>query len=175
MDEKKRELLKKLYILAERGATDGERAAARERLENLLQKYDIDEAELADDVLEMHWYTCRDANERQLFTQVCYKVNRDRATYRRVHGAGKHTERGVKCTKAEAVQIEIEFDFYKTLWHEELDFFLRAFIQKHHIFDLTPGYETNDTVNKQDLFRMAQMAMGMQDRTLHKMIENVSR
>lgn len=173
MNDKKKELLKKLHTLAERGATEGEKAAARERLENLLQKYDIDDAELADDVLDLHWFTCKDAMERKLFYQVCNKVNKDRVTYRRNYGAGQRTTRGVKCTKAEALQIEIEYDFYKTLWHEELDFFLLAFIQKHQIFDMTPGHKVDDTVLKKDVLRMAQLAAGMQNRTLHKMIESV--
>ena len=161
--------------MAERGATEGERAAARHRLEILLAKYRIDEAELADDELALHWYTCKDENERQLFCQVCNKVNRDRSTYIRTAGKGQRTERGVKCTKAEALQIEIEFDFYKTLWHEELDFFFKAFVQKHQIFDMTPGHGVDDTTSREDLLRMAQLARGMQDRTLRRMIENVSR
>ena len=172
MDEKKKELLKKLHVLAERGATEGEKRAARQQLDKLLQKYNIDEADLSDDVLELHWYTCKDPAEKKIFAQVCYKIARDRPLYKKNYGKGQRTQKGIECTKAEALQIEIEFDFYKMLWHEEVEFFLQAFIQKHKIFDLSPGHKTDDSISIKDAVRMAHMAAAMQDRTLHKMIEN---
>lgn len=168
--EKHLELMKKLRALAERGEP-GERENARRMLDKLLKKHNVAEADLSDDVLEIHWFTAKDANEKKLLNQVAFKVAPTRDLYQRNYGKGQRTMRGVKCTKAEAMQIEIEFEFYKTLWHEELAFFLRAFIQKHEIFDMSPGHPTDDgRMSDDELFRMAAMMNGMQDRTLCPMI-----
>ena len=169
IDEKKKELLQKLYALAERGDR-GERDAARRQLDKLLEKYNIDEAELADDVIEMHWFTCKNDQERTLFYQICYKVAPDRDTYKKNYGKGQRSQKGIKFTKAESLQIEIELEFYKRLWEEEMEFFLRCFIQKHQIFDTRPGCKTSEIDRKTQL-RMSMLMNGMQDRTLHKMIE----
>lgn len=53
MDDKKAELLKKLKALAERGEA-GERETARRKLEELMEKYGADEADLADEALSDH-------------------------------------------------------------------------------------------------------------------------
>lgn len=169
-NEKHMELMKKLRTLAERGGP-GERENARRMLDKLLKKYNVAEADLSDDVLEIHWYTVKNEEERKLLDQVAYKVAPKNTTYCRRYGKGKYTTRGIKCTKAQALQIEIEFDFYKALWQEEKAFFLQAFIQKHQIFDMSPGHATDDgSMSDDELFRMSAMINGMQNRTLHPMI-----
>lgn len=168
--EKHIELMKKLRTLAERGEP-GERENARRMLDKLLQKYNVAEADLSDDVREIHWYTVKDKHEEKLLYQVACKVDPTSNIYERRFGKGQRTTRGVECTKADALQIEIEFEFYKALWHEELAFFLRAFIQKHEIFDMRPGHAVSTRkMSDDELFRMAAMIDGMQDRTLHPMI-----
>lgn len=171
IDERKKELLQKLYVLAERGER-GEREAARQQLDKLLKKYNINEADLADDTLAEHWFAYANEWEKRLFDQVCYKVAPDAPIYKLNYGKGARTSRGVKCTKAEAVQIGVEFDFYKQLWKEEQAFFFSAFIQKHRIFDISPGHKTNDgSMSRKDLLRMSMLMNGMQHREPHKMIE----
>ena len=170
LDEKKKELLKKVYALAERGER-GEKEAARYMLEKLLEKYDIDEVELADEERQIHWFTCKDDQERTLFYQVCYKVGKDLRGYRKTRGQGKNSQKGVECTKAEALQIEIEYEFYKALWREERDFMLRAFIQKHHIFYDGPDAPVGQDMDPEEYRRMTMLMAGLQNRPLHKMIE----
>lgn len=169
IDEKKIELLKKLQALAERGER-GERTAARRQLERLMEKYGVQEADISDEALTTHWYRYSNPLEKRLLMQVFYKVAPKRNTYKRVCGEGTRTKAGIKCTAAEALQIDVEYDFYKTLWAKEVDFFLRAFIQKHQIFDMSPGHETDDTVDRETVMRMSMLIDGMEDATLHKMI-----
>lgn len=168
-DEKKIELIKKLQALAERGER-GERTAAQRQLERLMKKYNIQEADITSDVLAVHWYRYNNPLEKKLLSQVFYKIAPNRKTYRITRGPGTKTKHGIECTDAEALQIDVEYDFYKTLWAKELDFFLRAFIQKHQIFDMSPGHQTDDTVDRETARRMAMMANSMEDATLHKMI-----
>ena len=89
IDEKKVELMKKLQRLAERGV-GGEKEGAQKKLQQLMKKYDIEESDLSDDKLEDH------------LNQMYH--------YR--SGKGKKTIQGVQCTKAQAIQIGIEYEFY---------------------------------------------------------------
>ena len=169
VDEKKIELLKKLQALAERGER-GERTAARRQLERLMEKYGVQEADISDDALTMHWYRYSNPMEKKLLTQIFYKVAPKRKTYKIAYGEGTRTKAGILCTSAEALQIDVEYDFYKNLWAKELNFFLIAFIQKHQIFDMSPGHETDNTMDRETIMRMSMLIDGMEDATLHKMI-----
>ena len=104
------------------------------------------------------------------YIQVMYKVARDRKTYHYTRGPGSQTVEGITCTKAEALQIQIEYEFYLALWKEELDLFMRAFIQKHGIFDTKPGHATGE-VDDETFERMMNLMSGMQDKTLRPMLE----
>lgn len=172
VDEKKLELLKKIRALAERGDR-GEREAARKQLERLMEKYNIQEADLSDEIISIHWFKFANEYERKLLHQIGYKIAPSREAYVHTSGKGKRTELGVKCTKAEALQISIEFDFYKRLMKEEMDFFYRAFIQKHEIFNAEPPKDSERApkLTREELFRMGMMMDGMKDATMHQMIE----
>ena len=174
VDEKKLELLKKIQALAERGDR-GEREAARKQLERLMEKYNVQEADLSDEIISIHWFKYANEYERKLLHQVGYKIAPSRECYVHTSGKGKRTEIGVKCTKAEALQISIEFDFYKRLMKEEMDFFYRAFIQKHEIFadkdELPPNHKSAPELTREELLRMSRMMDGMKDATMHQMIE----
>jgi hypothetical protein len=133
-------------------------------------KYSVKEADLSDDKLEDHDFRFHTKYEKRILRQVMYKVNADRRQYSYRYGEGSRTTFGITCTKAEALQIQIEYEFYVGLWYEELDFFLRAFIQKHSIFDLKPGHATSE-ISDEDLARLVAMMEGMKDVSLNPMLE----
>jgi hypothetical protein len=168
-DQRNLELLQKLKALAERGE-GGEKETAQKMLEKLMVKYGVEEADLSDDKLEDHDFRFHTKYEKRILKQVMYKVADGRDTYTYRYGDGSRTTYGITCTKAEALQIQIEYEFYVNLWYEELDFFLRAFIQKHSIFDLKPGHATSE-ISEEDLMRMMSMMQGMKDATLNPMLE----
>jgi len=167
--EKNLEVLKKLKALADRGV-GGEKENAQALLEKLLKKYHVDIAELDDDVLEDHEFKYSTPFEKRLLFQLVYKICDGRRTYRIAWGKGKNTVFGCTCTKAEALQITVEYDFYRELWNEECSFFFDAFIQKHQIFDTKPGHKTTER-DDDYIFRMSMMINGMQDKSLNPMIE----
>lgn len=169
IDDKKRELLKKLRALAQRGEA-GEREVAQQRLAELLIKYNVCEAELSDDALELHKFTFHNDFQRKLLIQLFYKIAPDRNYFRYTRGPGKYSVREIECTKAEALQIGIEYEFYSRLWAEEVEFFLSAFIQKHRIFDERPGHKSQE-VDDETIFRMNMMMGAMQDKSVLPMIE----
>lgn len=174
VDQKKLDILKKLRELAERGV-GGEKEGAQKTLERLMKKYNIQEGDLSEDVEEDHDFRYRNEYEKLLLRQLFYKIvpeyKKKAYTYR--CGRGSRTTLGVSCTKAQALQIQIEYDFYRALWKEEVDFFMDAFIQKHRIFrEPTEGGGTDEgKMSKEELLRMFAMMEGMQDKSIKPMIE----
>lgn len=88
-------------------------------------------------------------------------------------GAGKRTTRIIECTKAEALQIRIEHEFYCDLWKEEQDFFFECFIQKHRIFteDNEEKAGKNRKMTREELIRMGTAMGAMQDKSMTQRIE----
>ena len=172
MDEKKKELLRKLQALAQRGV-GGEKESAQKKLEELMEKYGVEEADLTDEAEEDNDFFYKNEFEKKILIQLFYKIVPDyeRKTYTYRYGRGSRRTYGITCTAAQALQIKIEYEFYKTLWEEEVNFFMKAFIQKHRIFDCAAKPVNQDPMDKEKLKRMASMMQGMQDRKINPMIE----
>lgn len=174
IDEKKRELLKKLQALAERGV-GGEKVGAQKKLEQLMKKYGIEEMDFSEDKEEDHDFRYHNDFEKKILRQLFYKIVPDYKshTYYYTYGRGSKSTYGIRCTKAQALQIQIEYEFYCNLWKEEVDFFMEAFIQKHRIFATPTSREHVDKtpMSKEDLFRMVQMMGGMKDKSIQPMLE----
>lgn len=166
MADKNIELMKKLKALAERGMY-GERENARKMLDKLIKKYGIDERELDDDVLSEHQFRFKTKDERTILTQVMVHIIPKRHCYYYRKNDGKVY---AECTESEAVLVSIEFDFYKKAWKEEVEFFMRAFIQKHSLFDISPDAGT-DWMSDEDYIRMMKMMGGMKDRIIQPRLE----
>ena len=113
---------------------------------------------------------------KALLLQVGYKVlgkkiKEKMYEYRR--GTGKKTTRIIECTKAEALRIRIEHEFYCNLWKEEQDFLFECFIQKHRIF--TSNDEEKNGEGKKltmaEKIRMNAAMKAMQDKSMTQRIE----
>lgn len=183
MDEKKKELLKKLQALAERGV-GGEKETAERKLRQLMDKYGIDELELNEDKPQEFEFKYSNAQEKRLIQQLFYKIlgaswRKQAYTYR--YGKGSKSIWGIECTKAEGIQLQIEYEFYKQLWQEEMDLFFLGFIQKHNIFSLRPEdipEKSNEPLTPEErekYERMWQMMEGMQKKTIQPLLEAAGR
>lgn len=174
IDEKKLELLKKLQALAERGV-GGEKEGAQRKLAQLMEKYQIEEIDLSEDKLEDHDFKYHNDFELKLLRQLFYKIVPDfrKYAYTYRYGKGSKSTYGISCTKAQALQIQIEYEFYCVLWKEEVEFFMQAFIQKHRIFAINNDDASDDDerMSKEDCLRMMSMMQGMQDKSIQPMIE----
>lgn len=73
MDEKKLELMKKLMALAERGV-GGEKEGAQKKLEQLMKKYKIEEADLTEEKTEDFDFRYKNEFEKRLLRQLFYKI-----------------------------------------------------------------------------------------------------
>lgn len=145
MDEKKKGLLKKLQALAERGVS-GEKEGAQKKLKQLMKKYGIEEADISEDKEEDYDFRYHDNFERKLLLQLFFKIVPDYKSHVYVYKSGKGSRSTyiIRCTKAQALQLQVEYDFYCELWKEEVNFFMKAFIQKHKIFAITDKEENMD-------------------------------
>lgn len=174
IDEKKRELLKKLQALAERGV-GGEKEGAQRKLEQLMKKYGVEDVDLSEEKEEDHDFRYHNEFEQKLLRQLFYKIVPDyrQHTYYYTHGRGSKSTYGIRCTKAQALQIQIEYEFLCDLWKEEVDFFMQAFIQKHRIFAPPTSRENVDTtpMSKADIMRMCSMMEGMKNKSIQPMLE----
>jgi len=143
---------------------------AQRLLDRLMKKYGVEEADLSDEAVEEHCFTFTNVWERRLLLQLFSKVAEEREAYHYKRGEGARTKLYCVCTKAEAIQIGVEYDFYRELWEDELNWFFRAFVQKHEIFSDKPA-EGGPTLSRADLHRLAMMMAGLQDKTPMLMIE----
>lgn len=175
MTDKQRELLKKLQALAERGV-GGEKETAERKLKQLIKKYGIEEAELSEDKIMDFDFKYHSKWEQKLLRQLFYRMfglEYREKTYVYRYGKGSKSIYGIARTQAEGLQLQVEYDFYKALWEEELDLFQQAFIQKHRIFDPNGGSDDTELTPEEieRILRMQQMMNGMQDKSLNPLIE----
>lgn len=152
MDEKTIQRIKKLQALAERGV-GGEKTTAQKKLAKLLKDNGIN-----------------GKHEIKLLRQCMYKVmgaKSDRTAYKPY---GRRQKIGIYCTKAQKIEIELEFEFYRNVFYEELSTFMDAFIQAQKIFPEDAPVGDYDEFNERDM-KIAFMATGIERRSRAAMIE----
>lgn len=173
LSEKTLDRIKKLQALAERGV-GGEKETAQKKLQKMLEDNNIVSLEeLEEDKVEYFLFSYNGKHEIPLLKQCVYKVlgaKADRTYYR---SRGYRQKIGLYCTKAQKIEIELEFDFYKSVFYEELNTFMIAFIQKQGIFppDAPKSDKDLEDLDERDLAIMV-MAEGIKKRSRAKMIEN---
>lgn len=175
----KKELIKKLQALAERGV-GGEKEGAQKKLAQLMEKYNINETDLSDDQLREHKWKYHTEFQKRLLYQVMYKIIGkdflDKA-YRYINGKGSKSIFCMKCTDSEATQISVEYDFYCQTWQEEQDFFFNCFIQKHKIFPMDNNKKFDREQKEMSLEDAARMEMAMnamQEKSIVQRLEGKS-
>lgn len=169
----KQELLKKLKALAEAGI-GGEKINAQKKLDELIKKYNISEEDLTDDILIDCEFTYHGKTEKRLLNQIIYKVTNERNnSYGFVYTYSERicrTKRGCRATKAQKIEIEFLFDFYKKLYKKEEELFLIAFIQKHELFGELKDGEQPQERSEEEILKLGLFASGMSDETPLKQI-----
>lgn len=170
MDEKTIQRIKKLQALAERGV-GGEKTTAQKKLAKLLKDNGINSLdELQKEEYEYTIFSYNGKHEIKLLRQCMYKVmgaKSDRTAYKPY---GRRQKIGIYCTKAQKIEIELEFEFYRNVFYEELSTFMDAFIQAQKIFPEDAPVGEYDEFNERDM-KIAFMATGIERRSRAAMIE----
>ena len=174
MDEKTIQRIKKLQALAERGV-GGEKTTAQKKLAKLLKDNGINSLdELQKEEYEYTIFSYNGKHEIKLLRQCMYKVmgaKSDRTAYKPY---GRRQKIGIYCTKAQKIEIELEFEFYRNVFYEELSTFMDAFIQAQKIFPEDAPVGDYDEFNERDM-KIAFMATGIERRSRAAMIELLGR
>ena len=174
MDEKTIQRIKKLQALAERGV-GGEKTTAQKKLAKLLKDNGINSLdELQKEEYEYTIFSYNGKHEIKLLRQCMYKVmgaKSDRTAYKPY---GRRQKIGIYCTKAQKIEIELEFEFYRNVFYEELSTFMDAFIQAQKIFPEDAPVGDYDEFNERDM-KIAFMATGIERRSRAAMIEESER
>ena len=170
MKEKTMQRIKKLQALAERGV-GGEKETAQRMLDKMLKENGITTLEeLENEEYEYTLFSYNGKHEIRLLRQCIYKVigyNGDRTVYKT---KGKRQKLGIYCTPSQKVEIELEFEFYKSIFYEELQTFIDAFIQAQGIFP--PDAPKGNGELAEDDIRMLYMACGIERKQRHAMLAN---
>lgn len=170
MKEKTIARIKKLQALAERGV-GGEKETAQRMLDKMLKENGITTLkELENEEYEYTLFSYNGKHEIKLLRQCMYKVmgaDSDRTPYRT---KGKRQKLGIYCTPSQKIEIELEFDFYRNVFYEELQTFMDAFIQAQGIFP--PDAPQGDGELTEDDIKMLFMAQGIERKQRREMIES---
>jgi hypothetical protein len=129
------ETLKKLKVLAERGI-GGERDAAANLLTKICEKQGIVVADLGtDETIAMHKvaYKSRDKWVRKLLQQCVYKVVGAKADLH-FYIRGREQALYFYCTDAQAVEIELDYEFYSHHLREHMSAAYSAFLARNSIY-----------------------------------------
>ena len=160
MDEKTIQRIKKLQALAERGV-GGEKTTAQKKLAKLLKDNGINSLdELQKEEYEYTIFSYNGKHEIKLLRQCMYKAmgaKSDRTAYK-PYG------------RRQKIEIELEFEFYRNVFYEELSTFMDAFIQAQKIFPEDAPVGDYDEFNERDM-KIAFMATGIERRSRAAMIE----
>lgn len=126
--------------------------------------------ELQKEEYEYTIFSYNGKHEIKLLRQCMYKVmgaKSDRTAYKPY---GRRQKIGIYCTKAQKIEIELEFEFYRNVFYEELSTFMDAFIQAQQIFPEDAPTGDYDEFNERDM-KIAFMATGIERRSRAAMIE----
>lgn len=133
MAESRREgILRKLKALADRGV-GGEKTNAEALLKAMMEKYGVTEEELSGEEREYRDFRYKGAFGHKLMSQIIVMVmGRDVCLYRWKNTRGHIIV--VKCTKAEQMEIEAAYSFYRRQLDLGLERFYAAFVQVEELF-----------------------------------------
>ncbi len=138
-------------------------------------KYGVDQLEFEEDQVARYEIKYRGEFEKRLLSQIVYRAKNDKeGQYHRRYGQGSRSILIVECTKAQEVQIRIEFEFYRDLLKEEQELLFEAFIQKHRIFGDSSGEEPEIPTPEEmeRLERMWAMMAGLQEKSFTPLLES---
>lgn len=156
MAETRREgILRKLKALADRGV-GGEQMNAEALLNRMMEKYGVTEEELSDDVRTKCEFRYGGMFGRNLMDQIIVMVcGRGTCLYKRAYSRENITV--AYCTKAERLEIEAAYSFYRRTLDKGLKTYYDAFVQVEYLFPKDVKVAEPGEAD----FEMMQLAMGM--------------
>ena len=123
------ELIQKVKCLAEKGK-DGERQAAKEKLEKLCKKYNVLESELKFNIETFDYFIIvRDIHERELLINICCMI----LDVPGLKWKEKNNCVNIKVSKNEYEDIISAFEYYKQMYEEYKQYLIQGMISRNVI------------------------------------------
>ncbi len=146
----KEDLIKKIKALADRGV-GGEKENAQKLLKELMQKYNINEEEISEDIIkEFDIKMPKVYNASELANQVLYSiVGKENGENKGLYSWKRTKQYFIRCTAAEFLEFEAKLKFYAHHFKKELEMFYAAFVQANGIFP--PPNKTKASSGKSSL------------------------
>ncbi len=166
------ELLQKIKQLAERGV-GGEKENAEKMLKLLMKKYNISEDELNSEKIDMFEIKVKTDFESRLLYQIRYSVCGDLNDEKKLVYYPKNKKHlYLFSTKAEFLEIEAKFSFYREIWKNQLEILFRAFIRTERLYpssDLVKETNEKSELTPED-YEVIKMDSGMKKHSYCKQI-----
>lgn len=143
IDDKLKNRIDKIRALAERGV-GGEKATAQAKLDKLLSDNGLTLDDLTDEDTHYYLFSYTDRFTRKLLCQVIYKILGADSGSKFYRTQGKRMKIGVYCSASQKIEIDLEYEFYRDLFFDEVDDMLSAFIQKQDLFPSDGSAQTVD-------------------------------
>lgn len=162
------ELARKFYELSKRGV-DGERQNAQKKLDEIMQAHNLTIEDIEGEEVTEHYFTFP-LHLQKLLHQVAHSVLLDVKVY------GITDEPNKNCmiiTAAQAVEIQMKFDFYAALYESEEKIFYQAFISINKIFHPDAPVNDADDLSEEDLLeqmRVFKMKKLIESKPFYKQI-----
>lgn len=168
--------LKKLLALAERGE-QGEAENARRLLEAELRKHGLTFDDIREENKRTRMFKYNSNEERTLLIQVLvnYLGSKSDAFNKSTYNKYKK-QVYIDLTDMEYIDISNMYDFFKAQFRKErkrlLQDMIKAFVQKHRIFDSTPQERPDDDreIDWDELKRILALSSTMEDVTFRKQL-----
>lgn len=161
------EKIKRIQALAENGM-NGEKESAQTMLKKLMEKYDISESQLDEEVKEEYEFRFKDDCERRLLLQIFYMVTESNEYWN--YNDKKIKKIGVDCTVAQRLEIEACFEFFKKAIRTDLEIFYIAFFSKNNIYPKCNEEKDKDIKLSPKALKALMMMEGMSE---HRMLKQI--
>ena len=173
--DKVKELAKKLKALAERGE-GGEKRNAEKMLNKLLEKHGISIEQLNGENTEIEMITIKMKYEFIASIIIQSVVGEGQLYSFKDKDTGKkmRSKIGVKCSKAEFIEIQAKLDFYCKAFAKELTYFEIAFLHKNNIQPKTFNPENDERrkkLSRDEYLKVRLISGGINQHSFFKQIE----
>ena len=132
-EERIKERIKALQALAEQG-DGGEKINAQKLLDKILEKYNVTLDEVDEEEIKYYDFHYTNKFEKKLLVQVMAKVFYDEDNWNLYKTRYARQRSGVYCTAAQALEIELEYEFHLRMFEQDMEVFFMSYIMKNELF-----------------------------------------
>lgn len=172
MNEKIFDLAKKVKALAEKGGTQGEKAAAEGRLNYLMEKYGFSLRDIESEETHKADFKYKNRHKR-LLRQIFYTIMGKDADIYCITGSHENLYR-VYVTASQEIELRAMFDHYTEAFDRDVETFYRAFIHRNHLVPRDAEQVDRSQLSEkeiEELNKVLKMMDGIQQSEYHKRLE----